>query len=68
MRWFEQQAVRRRQYRSGRKPVELLEGCARAFGDLCAGEVKLTWEVAEASSYGEELMQDAARNVHDYAT
>jgi hypothetical protein len=37
------------------------------FDDLCAGEVKLTWEVAEASSYGEELIQGAAQNVRDYA-
>jgi hypothetical protein len=67
MRWFEQPAVHRRQYKSGRKPVEILEGCARVYDDLCAGEVKLTWEVAEASSYGEGLIQDGAQNVHDYA-
>jgi len=59
--------VHRRQYRSVRKPFEILEGCARVFDDLCAGEVKLTWEVVEASSYGEELIQGAAQNVRDYA-
>jgi hypothetical protein len=48
--------------------AEIPEDCVRAFGGPYAKEVKLTWEVGEASSYVEEAIQPAAKNVPDYAT